>query len=228
MAYFPLFIELEAAPCRVVGGGHVALRKVQKLLPYGPKLKAVAPDFLPAFRRLEKEAGLELHCREFRPDDLAGSALVIAAAGDRAVNRRIAALCRAAGIPVNAVDDKEACTFLFPALVRRGPLSIGISTGGASPSAAVFVKERVEACLPVPRDTDGADGFGEILAYLASLRPRVKGEIGEESLRAALFSALFDACLERGRPLTEAEYAALMGQVCSRGCAPSIGKEREG
>ena len=86
----------------------------------------------------------------------------------------------------------------------------------------------MEACLPVPRDTDGADGFGEILAYLASLRPRVKGEIGEESLRAALFSALFDACLERGRPLTEAEYAALMGQVCSRGCAPSIGKEREG
>ena len=144
------------------------------------------------------------------------------------MNRRIAALCRAAGIPVNAVDDKEACTFLFPALVRRGPLSIGISTGGASPSAAVFVKERVEACLPVPRDTDGADGFGEILAYLASLRPRVKGEIGEESLRAALFSALFDACLERGRPLTEEEYAALMGQVCSRGCAPLIGKEREG
>ena len=70
MAYFPLFIELEAAPCLVVGGGHVALRKVQKLLPYGPKLKAVAPDFLPAFRRLEKEAGLELHCRGAKETDM--------------------------------------------------------------------------------------------------------------------------------------------------------------
>lgn len=67
-----------------------------------------------------------------------------------------------------------------------------------------------------------------LVHFSLPVTPRVKGEIGEESLRAALFSALFDACLERGRPLTEEEYAALMGQVCSRGCAPSIGKEREG
>lgn len=227
MAYFPMFIQLEAAPCLVVGGGHVALRKVRKLLPYGAKLRVVAPRFLPELERLGAEAGLELLCRKFEPGDLPGSVLVIAATGDRSVNREIAALCRESGIPVNAVDDKEACSFLFPALVRRGPLSIGISTGGASPSAAVSIKERIEACLPVLRGEDGTDRFGEILRYLDSVRPRVKASIGEEGLRAKVFSALFDACMELGRPLAEEEYAALIGRLCGNTGAAASGKERD-
>ena len=199
MAYFPLFIELEAAPCLVVGGGpRGPCARCRSCCPTAQKLKAVAPDFLPAFRRLEKEAGLELHCREFRPDDLAGSTLVIAAAGDRAVNRRIAALCRAAGIPVNAVDDKEACTFLFPALVRRGRSPSASLPAGPAPAPPSLSRSGWRPACPSPGYGRGGR-LREILAYLASLRPRSRGNRGRKPA-GGLFSALFDACLERGRP----------------------------
>lgn len=176
MAYFPMFVELEGRPCLIVGGGAVALRKARKLLPYGPCLTVVAQSFVPELEALE---GAALCRRAFRPRDVEGQALVVAATGDGALNREIAALCRARRIPVNAVDDKDNCTFLFPALVRRGPLSIGISTGGASPTAAVYVKEKIEAALP------GGDGWNGILEYLAARRAPVRASVPDETARGA-------------------------------------------
>ena len=145
--------------------------------------------------------------RERAARDVEGQALVVAATGDGALNREIAALCRARRIPVNAVDDKDNCTFLFPALVRRGPLSIGISTGGASPTAAVYVKEKIEAALP------GGDGWNGILEYLAARRAPVRASVPDETARARLFAALFDACMEKGRPLEQAEFDALAARM---------------
>ena len=108
---------------------------------------------------------------------------------------------------MNAVDDKDNCTFLFPALVRRGPLSIGISTGGASPTAAVYVKEKIEAALP------GSDSWNGILEYLAARRAPVRASVPDETARARLFAALFDACMEKGRPLEQAEFDALAARM---------------
>ena len=130
MAYFPLFVELAGRRVLVVGGGRVALRKVEKLLPYEPEVVVVAPEIRPELENLQ---GVTLVRRSFFPDLLSGAALVIAAAGDTGVNHEVSALCREQGIPVNVVDDPAACTFFFPALVKRGPLSVGISTGGAAP-----------------------------------------------------------------------------------------------
>lgn len=200
MAYFPMFVDLAGQPCLIVGGGTVALRKVRKLAPYGPALTAVAPAFVPQMETV----GITLHRRAFCPADLDGKALVIAATSDSALNRRIAALCRERRIPVNAVDDRENCTFLFPALVRRGPLSIGISTGGASPTAAVDVKKKIEALLPE------SDGWDQILEYLAAQRAAVKAALPDETVRAQVFAALFDTCMARGRALTQAEFDALL------------------
>ena len=137
MGYFPFFVDLEGQPGLIVGGGTVALRKADKLLPYGPHLTVVSPHILP---ELERIPGLTLSRREFSPADLDGMLFAIAATDDRGLNRRIAELCRERHIPVNAVDDREACSFLFPALVKRGDLSVGISTGGASPTAAIWLK----------------------------------------------------------------------------------------
>lgn len=200
MGYFPLFIQLEGRPCLVAGGGAVALRKVQKLLPFGPRITVVAPAVCPELAALP---GVRFVRRRVRPGDVARQALVIAATGNAALNRRLAAACRARRIPVNVVDDPAACSFLFPALVRRGPLTVGISTGGASPTAAVHVKRRVEAALP-------GEAFGPILEWLAACRASVKAALAAESARAALFAQLFDQCLEKGRPLTDEEFAALL------------------
>ena len=206
MGYFPFFVDLEGREGLVVGGGAVALRKLQKLLPYGPRLTVAAPELL---AEIEALPGLTRLRRSFAPAMLEGKGFVIAATDDREVNRGIAALCRERGIPVNAVDDKEQCTFLFPALVKRGDLTVGVSTAGASPSAAAWVGRRVSERLP--------EDFGELLDYLASLRPMVQKRVAAEN-RAAVFARLFSDCMEQGFPLKEAALAEVLEG------APGMGK----
>ena len=130
MPWFPMFVQLKGAEALLVGGGTVALRKAEKLLPYGPHIKVVAPDIIPELAALP---GLTLCRRPFAESDLQGTpALVIAATDEPALNRNIAALCRGKRIPVNVVDDPEACSFLFPyslvpAVIVRPPRSSGPS-----------------------------------------------------------------------------------------------------
>lgn len=197
MSYFPFFMEMEGRPGLIVGGGTVACRKVEKLLPYGPRLTVVAPEIAPEIAAVK---GLTLLRRPFRPEDLEGMAFVISAAPP--VNRQVAELCRERHLPVNVVDDRELCTFLFPALVKRGSLSVGISTGGASPTAAIYLKEQIAALLP--------ENFEELLAFLDSLRPMLKAEIPEEARRAKAFSRLFRSCMAAERPLTSQEVRAIL------------------
>lgn len=207
MPWFPMFVQLKGAEALLVGGGTVALRKAEKLLPYGPHIKVVAPDIIPELAALP---GLTLCRRPFAESDLQGTpALVIAATDEPALNRNIAALCREKRIPVNVVDDPEACGFLFPALVRRGRLSVGISTGGASPTAAVWLKERIESILP--------PHFGTALDRLEAMRPALKAQIPEERDRAARFRAAFERELAvPARPAAEspAGHVALVGAGC--------------
>lgn len=207
MAYFPFFMDIAGQPGLIIGGGIVALRKVEKLLPYGPSLTVVSPNFCP---ELAEMGNISRICREFSPQDVENRTFVIAASDDRAVNRQAAELCRVRGIPVNAVDDREACTFLFPALVRRGELSVGISTGGASPTAAIWLKERIGELLP--------ENFGELLDWLDSLRDRVRREVPEERDRKRVFQALFARCMASGAPCGEEELRALLADA---------GKERK-
>lgn len=193
MAYFPFFVDLEGQRGLIVGGGTVALRKAEKLLPYGPALTVVAPEPVSELAALP----VELTRREFQPEDLDRADFVIAATDNEEENHRISALCQGRKIPVNVVDDKEACSFLFPALVRRGSLSVGVSTGGSSPTAAIWLKEQIEGLLPEQTE--------EILTWLEAQRPLLKERLPNQRARAARFARLFAACLERGRPLTEEE-----------------------
>lgn len=194
MAYFPFFMDVSSQNGLIVGGGAVALRKIQKLLPYGARLTVCAPELLPEIVRIP---GLTLLRRSFDPSMLDGTDYVIAATDDAELNHHVSGLCQTRGIPVNAVDDRDACTFLFPALVKRGDLSIGISTGGASPSAAIYLKEQIGALLP--------ENFGQLLEYLDGLRDSVKASLPNAQSRARFFSLLFDACIKTGWPLSETQ-----------------------
>lgn len=208
MGYFPFFVELEGREGLIIGGGSVALRKVRKILPYGPKLTVAAAEVGPEITAIP---GICVLREAFTEALLAARdwTFVIAATDDREVNRRIAGLCRTRRIAVNAVDDREACSFLFPALVRRGRLSVGVSTGGASPSGAIYVKEKLDGLLP--------DAFGEILDWLDAGRERVKEEIGSEAVRSACFAALFAACLRAEGPLPDAEFWKLLEEFRAEG-----------
>ena len=201
MPYFPIFIDLNSKPVLIVGGGAVALRKLEKLMPYGGRMTVVAPHILP---ELAAVPGVKLQKHCFSASDLRPRpALVIAATNDRETNRHISLLCQKRHIPVNVEDDPALCSFLFPALVRQGDFSAGICTGGASPVAAAYFKERLRELLP--------EGLDRILDWLASLRPAMKNAIPGQHNRAEVFRRLFDASLAKGEPLTQEEAERCMG-----------------
>lgn len=195
MAYFPFFVDLSGRRGLIIGGGAVALRKVQKLLPYGPRLTIVAPEIRPEFRELEQ---VDLCRRPFAAADLNGCDFAVAATDDRQLNHRVAELCGQRRIPVNVTDSREDSTFLFPALLRRGELSVGVSASGAAPAAAAFVRDRFAQVLP-----DGLDG---ILEFLDQIREPVRQVVPDGKVRKKLLASLAADCMEAGRPLTEEEF----------------------
>lgn len=198
--YFPMFVPLEGRRGLVVGGGAVALRKLEKLVPYGASIRVIAPQILP---EIETMQDVEPVRRAFQPSDLHEDwAFVIAATDDSRANHLIAEQCGCRHIPVNVVDDPAHCSFLFPALVQRGPFSVGISTGGASPTAAIWFKERIEAMAP--------ERLEDILLWLHAQRAALKTAIPEEQLRAAALRRLFAACMEKGAPLDDEETEGLL------------------
>ena len=211
MGYFPFFVELEGRRGVIVGGGKVAARKVEKLLMFGPDLTVIAPNIEACVRiqgeLLQEDAAAFLHFREraFRTEDLYGADFVIAATDDEALDGRIADSCREQRIPVNVVDDREKCTFFFPALVKEGPLTIGISTDGKSPLASSWVRREVNRMLP--------EGIGNMIDLLGQVRPAVMALEMEEEGRKELFERLFSYCmdcLKRGREVTAAELICLV------------------
>ena len=199
MPLFPIFINLEGRRVLIVGGGHVALRKAERLSPYGADIFAVAPEFIPGFAGIP---GVTLLERRFEPGDIDGAALVIAATDDPELNAAVSELCQWENVPVNVVDDIEKCSFVFPSLVRRGELSVGISTGGASPSAAQYIRRGVEQLVP--------EGFEDILGFLAAHRAAVKAALPPER-RAGAYAGLFERCMELGRALSEEEFEEYIG-----------------
>lgn len=148
MPRFPVFIDLSGRPVLVIGGGPVALRKVQGLLPFGPRVTVVAPLVCAELEALAQEGQVQLERRRFVPGDLEGKRMAIVAANDLALQAQVFAACERAGLLCNAVDVEEHCNFLFPALVRRGDLVVGVTTSGKAPSVAAEVRRRLDRAIP--------------------------------------------------------------------------------
>ena len=194
MAYFPFFVDLEGKHGLIVGGGAVALRKAKKLLPYGPCLTVAAPELKAELRELH---GVELLQRPFAETDLDGCDFAVAATGDRALNHRIAELCGQRRIPVNVADSREDSTFLFPALLRRGELSVGVSASGAAPAAAACIRDRFAQTVP--------ERMEDILTFLDRVREPLRQAVPDGETRRRLLAVLAADCMEAGRPLSGAE-----------------------
>src|SRR3984957_7133389 len=184
MNYFPVFFDLTALKVLVVGGGDVALRKVVLLEQSGASITLVAPEVLPELQDRAAAGKINLAVREFVPDDLNGSRLVIVATSRRAVNRWIASLSEARGIPVNVVDDREASRFIVPAIIDRDPVLVAVSTAGASPVLARRLRERLEALIPAK--------IGELASWLKALRRTTRQKLRDTDERRRFFEAVVD------------------------------------
>ncbi len=144
MKTYPLFALIDERPCLVVGGGAVGERKVQDLLVAGARVTLVSREITPGLAELAAAGRIHFIQGDFNPQHLEGMTLVVGATDDQAVNREVSAAAQARCLFVNIVDAPELCTFIVPAQVRRGPLAIAVSTGGASPALARQVREELE------------------------------------------------------------------------------------
>jgi precorrin-2 dehydrogenase/sirohydrochlorin ferrochelatase len=144
MALFPLFVKLEARKCVVVGGGRIATAKATGLLRHGARVVVIAPQATNWIRVKARTNQLVWRQRTFRAKDVEGAFLMVAATNSTAVNEAVFRACRAHGVLCNVVDCSEHCDFFYPAVVRRGPLQIAISTGGRSPSLARRLRLELE------------------------------------------------------------------------------------
>jgi precorrin-2 dehydrogenase/sirohydrochlorin ferrochelatase len=183
MKYYPLFMDLGGRECLVVGAGAVAARKARSLLDCGAVVTVVGEAPAAAFRALERR-GVVLRERRFRASDVGRQALVIAATDDRSVNAAVSAAARRRGIPVNAVDDPPNCTFIVPAVVRRGDLTVAISTGGKSPAAARLVKEQIAALL--------GEEHAALVRLLGAHRGRMKDLVQGQGRRARAWKRMLE------------------------------------
>ncbi|MDR1134584.1 MAG: bifunctional precorrin-2 dehydrogenase/sirohydrochlorin ferrochelatase [Clostridiales Family XIII bacterium] len=188
MPYFPLFINIEGRRCLVIGGGAVAARKAGALLEYGARVRIIAPDLSQETARLAQREGVEVVRRVYGGiEDLRGAALVISATHDVVVNTAVAHDSNELSIPVNVADVPALCTFYFPALVRRGELSVGFSTSGSCPRLAARFREWLDAQLPA--DSDAA------LAGLKSERERLMRAGASEDKIMRILDAEIDKLL---------------------------------
>ncbi len=185
---YPVFLRLDGEPVVVVGGGAVAASKLDGLVAAGARVTVIAPAVSDGCRR----DGVAVLERGFVDADLDGARFVIAAATP-AVNRVVAIAARARNLFVNAVDDRAAATAFLGGVVRRGDVTIAISTGGAAPALAGLLREAIGALIP-----DQLDGWIETaIAERARWRD---GSVAIGDRRERLFTALAAA---RRRAATE-------------------------
>ena len=144
MSYYPVFLQLEDKIALVVGGGRVAQRKVETLLQYGASIHIVSKVLTTKLKQLIDVNKVRLLGGKMRDEFFDGVFIVIAATDDKELNSRVSESARNRGLLVNAVDQPSDCNFIVPSIVRKGDLSIAISTSGKSPALAKKIRKGLD------------------------------------------------------------------------------------
>lgn len=168
MELLPLFFEGAAIKCLVVGGGALALRKLRVLVANGAGCRVVAREVHPPTLEFLKSQGIEHEIRAFRESDTEGVNLVICATDDSILHRQISDLCESKNIFVNVVDNAELSSAVFPAIVNRSPVKVGVSSGATSPALTRWLRSRIESVLPA--------SLGEFAEFLSRKRREIRNE----------------------------------------------------
>ncbi len=185
--YSPLFIDLDGRRVVVIGGGAVAERKVRSVLECGAEVTVVAPRLNVGLRELVSGGRISHEERAYRPGDLDGAAAGFVAVDDPEVSVAAAKDAATAGVLVNVVDRPELCGFIVPSVLRRGRLTIAVSTGGVSPAWARKIRERLEE--------EFGEEYARLLEAAARVRRRCLEEIADPARRREVLSGVADDSL---------------------------------
>ncbi len=183
--FYPVCLDLRGRKCLVVGGGKVAERKVKSLLQCGASVWVVSPSLTNGLAELAEKKQIHYSHRHYSSEDLRACFLVISAAGDLNINRKVADDCLAHNIPVNVVDEPDRCSFIVPSVMRRGDLCIAVSTGGKSPLLAKKIREGLEELF--------GPEYAEYLELMGALRKKIIQEVPDKQSRQKILESLLNS-----------------------------------
>lgn len=209
MTDYPLLVELTGRRCVVVGGGAVGRRKAAGLASAGAQVRLIDPQPPVA---AELPAGIELVARSYCPDDLQGAFLVFAATGDKRLDRAVAAEARRRGALVNLPGEPAAGDFTLPAVLRRGDLTLTVSTAGRSPALAALLKDQLSDWLP--------SHWATTLDIFAALRDKHLAQPGPSHYNRQIIDRLLQAGLaELVAAGDEPAIDSLLRDIAGAGCS---------
>lgn len=183
MQYYPLFLDIQHRPVLVIGGGPIALEKIQNLLKAGAKITVISPEILPSIRRFNRR--ITLIERPFEDSDISEIyQLIFAATGESKLNAAVSAECRRRRILCNTVDEPAHCHFIVPAMLRRGAITVAVSTSGVSPFLARELKDALRKII--------GPEYTILTRILKKHRVSIKARFGSFQERLAFWRRFFD------------------------------------
>jgi siroheme synthase-like protein len=192
--YYPVFLKIKGRKCVVIGGGEVALRKVMSLIEHGADVEVISPSLCPELDGMVKDGKIRSVTREYRSGDLKGAYMTVVATDNSAINRRVVAEARERHVLVNVVDDAENSDFIVPSCLRRGDLTVAVSTGGKSPALARKIRARLQKEM--------GEEYASLVSMVGEARAEMKRqgfETDGDGWQAALDLDLLLELIRRGK-----------------------------
>jgi uroporphyrinogen-III C-methyltransferase (EC 2.1.1.107)/precorrin-2 dehydrogenase (EC 1.3.1.76) len=168
MNYLPIFIDIKQKPCLVVGGGDIALRKINLLLKADAAITCVSKDCCDGIEKLVKDNKITRIEKAFEATDINAQVLIVSATDDSDLNAQVSELAKVANIPVNVVDSPDLCSFIMPSIVDRSPIVIAISSAGKAPVLARLIRAKLESTIP--------HAYGKLAELAGNFRDQVKAK----------------------------------------------------
>ncbi|HXX81898.1 MAG TPA: bifunctional precorrin-2 dehydrogenase/sirohydrochlorin ferrochelatase [Thermodesulfovibrionales bacterium] len=180
--YFPAFLDITEKKCVVIGGGRVAERKCLALIRAGARVVVISPQLTHRLESLKRKGLIRQIARHYRRGDMRSAFVAIAATDSREINLKVVADAAKHRVLLNVVDNPPLCNFIVPSVLRRGPLTIAISTGGVSPAMARTIRKNLEGLY-------GTE-LSKYLRLLNTIRTKAMQDIPDKRKRAALLKGL--------------------------------------
>ena len=187
MDHLPIFINVRQNPCLVIGGGDIALRKINLLIKAQAKVDCLSPLFCEGITNLSQSGDVNLIQKRFESDDIKDYAIIIASTDDSSVNALISKSAKKARIPVNVVDSPELSSFIMPSIVDRSPVIIAVSSAGKAPVLSRMIRAKLETVIP--------SAYGVLAEIAGEYRQKVKDRFSKIKDRRAFWESIFSGVI---------------------------------
>jgi precorrin-2 dehydrogenase/sirohydrochlorin ferrochelatase len=185
MMFYPVYLNLKNKQVIVIGGGEVAERKIESLLETGAVIRVISPQVTSGIHVLAEQKRIELHVRAYSSSDCDGATLILSATNDPEVSEQAFRDAATAGAWINTADEPQLCDFIMPAVVRRGAVTIAISTGGTSPGLAARLRRKIAGIV--------GPEYGQLTELLSQARPEIRKRVRDARARKALHERILDS-----------------------------------